>query len=33
MLKITKVVAQSTANLSGCSKYSDNSCGIMMKNG
>lgn len=33
MLKITKVVGQSVANMSGCGKYTDNQCGIRAKNG
>jgi len=33
MLKITKKVAQNVASKSGCSKYFDNSCGILVKNG
>lgn len=33
MLKITKVVGQSTANMSGCGKLSDNMCGIRAKMG
>ena len=33
MLRITKVVGQSTANMSGCGKQSDYSCGISAKMG
>ena len=33
MLKITKIVGQSVANMSGCGKYTDNQCGIRAKNG
>ena len=33
MLKITKVVGQTIANMSGCGKQSDYSCGIRAKFG
>ena len=33
MLKITKVVAHGMANMSGCGKQSDYSCGISAKMG
>lgn len=33
MLKITKVVSQSTTNMSGCGKYNDHTCGIRAKAG
>lgn len=33
MLKITKVVSQSVANMSGCGKLSDNQCGIRARMG
>ncbi len=33
MLKITKVVSQSVANMSGCGKNSEMSCGIRAKLG
>jgi len=33
MLKITKVVDHSIANMSGCGKYNDNQCGIRAKMG
>ena len=33
MLKITKVVSQSVANMSGCGKLSDHQCGIRAKFG
>lgn len=33
MLKITKVVNQSVAGMSGCGKMSDNQCGIRAKHG
>lgn len=33
MLKITKVVSQSVANMSGCGKLSDFQCGIRAKMG
>ena len=33
MLKITKIVAQSVANMSGCGKQTDYSCGINAKFG
>ena len=33
MLKITKVVVQSTANMSGCGKQNDMACGIRAKLG
>ena len=33
MLKITKVVSQRIANMSGCGKQTDYSCGISAKMG
>lgn len=33
MLKITKVVSQQVANMSGCGKSTDFSCGISVKHG
>ena len=33
MLKITKVVGQSIANMSGCGKWYDSDCGIRARNG
>ena len=33
MLKITKVVSHSTANMSGCSRQTDIQCGIRAKYG
>ena len=33
MLKITKVVSQDIANMSGCGKLSDYSCGIRARQG
>lgn len=33
MLKITKVVSQSVANLSGCGRVTDSQCGIRARNG
>lgn len=33
MLKITKVVSQSVAGMSGCGRLSDNQCGIRAKLG
>lgn len=33
MLKITKVVDQSIANMSGCGKFNDFQCGIHAKHG
>lgn len=33
MLKITKVVSQSVAGMSGCGKMTDNMCGIRARNG
>lgn len=33
MLKITKVVSHDVAAMEGCSKYTDQSCGIMCKQG
>lgn len=33
MLKITKVVSQSAANMSGCGRQSDSMCGIRARNG
>ncbi len=33
MLKITKVVSQSVANMSGCGRLNDHQCGIRAKAG
>ena len=33
MLKISKVVSQSVASMSGCGKSTDYQCGIRAKNG
>ncbi len=33
MLKITKVVSQSAANMVGCSKWNDYNCGRNARNG
>lgn len=33
MLKIAKIVAHSTANMAGCGKTTDYSCGIRVKMG